>query len=75
MKKLILSLALAGAMGFYVNPAMSQASVEPGDGDGGGSCKVELISCNWTGTVKRQVCHENGDGISCSCGASTTCPD
>jgi len=33
MKKLILSLALAGAMGFYVNSAMSQASVDPGDGD------------------------------------------
>jgi len=33
MKKLILSLALAGAMGFYVNLAMSQASVDPGDGD------------------------------------------
>jgi len=34
MKKLILSLALAGAMGFYVTPVMSQESVS----DGGWTC-------------------------------------
>jgi hypothetical protein len=35
MKKLILSLALAGAMGFYVSPAMSQASVDPDEEETG----------------------------------------
>jgi hypothetical protein len=43
MKKLILSLVFVCAMGFYVSPAISQESVEPGDGDVGGTCQSQSI--------------------------------
>jgi hypothetical protein len=60
MKKLILSLALASAMGFYVNPAMSQASVDPGDGcepTYGGVCCQWLDDCEhpWAGLVAEAI--------------------
>jgi len=59
MKKLILSLALAGAMGFYVNPAMSQASVEPGE-----KLSWQQRICP-SGTII-ETCWYTGDGNGCS---------
>jgi 1,4-dihydroxy-2-naphthoyl-CoA synthase len=35
------------------------------------SCKVEVIDCSSGGT--RQICHKNGEGVSCLCGDSTEC--
>jgi hypothetical protein len=38
-------------------------------------CKVEIFDCPGWGTGNRQVCHQNGNGVSCTCGESTTCPE
>ncbi len=37
-------------------------------------CKVEVIDCPGWGTGDRQVCHQNGTGLTCTCGQSTKCP-
>jgi hypothetical protein len=38
----------------------------------GARCRVEIISCGWF-SGSRQVCHQNGGGLSCNCGESTVC--
>ena len=38
------------------------------------TCKVEVVDCPGLGTGDRQVCHQNGDGLACTCGQSTVCP-
>ena len=37
-------------------------------------CKVEVVDCPGWGTGDRQICHQNGSGLTCVCGASTNCP-
>lgn len=37
-------------------------------------CKVEIFDCPGLGTGDRQICHENGNGVTCNCGDSTNCP-
>ena len=37
------------------------------------NCRVEVIDCPGWGTGSRQVCHQNGSGVCCSCGESTKC--
>lgn len=71
MKKLIFGLALIGSFAFGSTEVKSQ---EMG-GDGSGTeCKTEVIRCTWYNADTRTICHENGNGISCNCGESTTCP-
>ena len=41
----------------------------------GETCKVEVIDCPGIFTGDRQVCHQNGGGLVCNCGTSTTCPE
>lgn len=37
-------------------------------------CSVEVFDCPGWFTGNRQICHANGDGVSCSnCGESTIC--
>lgn len=72
MRKSILTLAIICSFGILSTPTYSDEFL-PGDGSGG-TCKVELINCNWSGTVTRQICHVNGTGITCNCGDSTKCP-
>jgi hypothetical protein len=71
MKKVFFGLAFLGSFLFINCGAMAQESV-PGSGEGF-ECKIELIRCNWYNADTRQVCHQNGDGLSCICGQSTTC--
>jgi hypothetical protein len=71
MKKLFFGLAFLGSVLLFNGNAKAQES-EPGEG--GYSCKVEIITCNWFTGTTRQICHQNGAGVDCSCGQSTTCP-
>lgn len=64
MKKLILSLVFVCAMGFYVSPAISQESVEPGDGDTEGGCYQRMVICGGEYTVYH--CDMQQTGSSCS---------
>ncbi|MDO8965398.1 hypothetical protein [Algoriphagus sp.] len=74
MKKLIFGLAFLGSMAFGTNDVKAQGVGGPGGGIGGFECKVEIFICNYFTGSSRQVCHQNGDGVSCLCGESTTCP-
>lgn len=72
MKKLIFGLTFIGSFAFGSPEVKAQ---EVGGGGGGGfECKTEVIRCNWWNADTRTICHENGNGISCICGESTTCP-
>ncbi|SFT68601.1 hypothetical protein SAMN04489724_1604 [Algoriphagus locisalis] len=73
MKKLLFGMAFMGAMMCTCVGSFGQASVDPDPGEGGFQCKTESIRCNWYNAVVRLICHQNGDGISCNCGESTTC--
>lgn len=72
MKKNLLSSFVALVVIFNVAlvslSTKTYALVEPA------TCKVEVIDCPGWGTGDRQVCHQNGDGLVCNCGASTACP-
>ena len=38
-------------------------------------CKVEVVDCPGLGTGDRQICHQNGTGVTCTCGHSTLCEE
>lgn len=63
MKKLILSLALAGAMGFYASPAMSQVSSIPGDDE---PPELRWHQRDCLNGVFIETCWYTGDGNICS---------
>lgn len=71
MKKLIFGLAFLGSLTFSSSNTNAQGM--GGDGSGGFECKTESIRCNWYNAETRLICHQNGDGLSCVCGQSTTC--
>jgi len=73
MKKVLFGLAFLGAMAFSGSILFAQGMADPGQG-GGFECKIELLKCNWYSSETRQICHQNGDGLSCICGQSTNCP-
>lgn len=74
MKKLIFGLAFLGSLAFCSSNTNAQGMGGDGSGTGGFDCKVEIIICNIFTGSSRQVCHQNGTGVSCVCGESTTCP-
>lgn len=70
MKKLIFGLAFLGSLAFSSYNANAQGM---GGGGSGGECMVEVIICNWIHGTMRQICHQNGNGVTCNCGDSTNC--
>ncbi len=72
MKKLLFGLAFFGS--FTFGSTEVQAQEVGGGGSGGFECKTETVRCNWWNADTRTICHQNGNGISCICGQSTTCP-
>lgn len=65
-KLIVLSLSLAFIGTFAFNQLTAQLTSDK-------QCKIETFSCGLF-KVPRQICHENGPGLSCSsCGDSTTC--
>ncbi len=67
--KSIAGAGLALTLGFALFPNQIQAK----DEEPPCPCYVEVIDCPGWGTGDRQVCHQNGSGLACSCGASTIC--
>lgn len=72
MRKFLLTMTIFGSF-FFINPELS-AQEMGGGGTGGFECKTEVIICNWFWGTTRQICHQNGNGVSCLCGSSTNCP-
>ena len=73
MKKVFFGLAFLGSVLMFNQGVMAQASL-PGDGGSQFTCKVEILVCSWWHGTTRQICHQNGTGVECPCGQSTTCP-
>lgn len=73
MNKLLVGIVFfMGAMMFGGLPLDAKAEL-PSLPEEGFDCKIEIIRCNWYNADVRQICHQNGDGISCICGESTSC--
>ena len=75
-KPLAFAILIGSVYAFAIlRPNIAEAKKVIGAGDGDGmECKVEIFDCPGWGTGDRQICHQNGDGVSCSnCGESTTC--
>ena len=72
IKSYVFGIAFLGSIGFLSSVSVAQVVGGPG-GEGGFECKTESIRCNWYNSDVRLICHQNGDGISCNCGESTTC--
>ncbi|WP_146250881.1 hypothetical protein [Algoriphagus aquaeductus] len=70
MKKVFFGLAFLGSVLIFNQGAKAQASLP---GEGGITCKVEVLICNWFTGTTRQVCHQNDSGVECQCGQSTSC--
>lgn len=76
MKKLKLVsvfFSLLMFISFTFVPVSNAAVVDIGDAEL--KCKVEIIDCPGWGTGDRQICHQNGTGLNCTCGESTNCGD
>jgi hypothetical protein len=69
MSGLAMVAIIATNIALSLVPMQASARVEPAN------CKVEVIDCPGWNTGDRQVCHQNGTGLTCTCGQSTTCPE
>lgn len=77
MKKLLFGLTFLGSMMMTGVSFEAKAAM-------GFKCKVEILPCYTSagagglassilGSKSRQICHENGNGLDCKCGQSTSC--
>ena len=75
MKRNVTVSILALVIVLLMNVIMLGISQEVNAQDPVPACKVEVIDCPGIGTGDRQVCHANGNGVKCTCGDSTICPE
>jgi hypothetical protein len=69
IKSFVFGLAFLGSMAFGGFATNAQGM----GGEGGLECKVEVLTCNWFTGSTRQICHQNGTGVTCVCGQSSNC--